>query len=129
MQLSILRNYGRGFGGDPAMIQFVDRLGNPAPIDTSTKPLRVELEDTEIALSRGAFRNIAAAGDPGEFEFDFETLGVGGITGAFVADADMTPEGEKELRVPFAIVIAAGEAEGAAIQFGGGADKTPASPA
>ena len=127
-QLSILKNYGRGYGADPCLIQFVDRLGHPAAIDTSTRPLRVEFEDQALAESRVAILNIAPTGTKGEFSFDVETLAAGGVVGAFVADVDMTPEGEKQLRVPFAAMVLEGEATGAAITFGDGADKTPASP-
>ncbi len=121
--LSILKNYGAGFGGALALIVFTDRLGNPAAIDTSSKPVRIELEDAALAETRGAFLNIQPTGNKGEFSFDFETRAPGGITGAIVADADMTPEGEKELRVPFALMILEGEASGVAMRFGDGADK------
>lgn len=121
--LSLLKNYGARFGADRCLIQFADRLGNPAPIDIASKPLRVELEDAALADTRGAFLDITPTGNKGEFEFSFETKAAGGITGAFVADADMTPEGEKELRIPIALVIAEGEATGGAISFGAGADK------
>lgn len=124
--LSILKRYGAGFGAEPCIIQFTDRLGHPAPIDTSTKPLRVEFEDSALAASRIVIANIAPTQAKGEFTFDVDTLAVGGVVGAFVADADITPEGEKELRVPFAAMILEGEATGAAITFGAGADKAAA---
>ncbi len=120
--------YGLGLGAtEPCEIQFTGRDGQPAPIDTSTKPVRVELEDSALAESRGRFLNINPTGRKGEFMFDFETLATGGMVGAFVADRDMTPEGEEELRVPFALLILEEEgATGAAMNFGAGRLKTPA---
>lgn len=121
--LLLSKNYGAGFGAELAAIQFTNRFGEPAPIDTSTKPVRVDLEDSALALTRGEFLHIAPTGAKGEFSFDFETRAAGGITGAFVADPDMTPEGETELRIPFALMIGEEPATGAGIRFGAGVDK------
>lgn len=119
--LFLTRNYGAGFGAPPATVQFT-RDGKPAPVDTS-KPVRVELDDAELAATRLAFSNLAPTGNKGEFSFDCETRGAGGFAGAFVADRDLT-EGEEPLRVPFAGVILEEEgATGAQVNFGGGAAK------
>lgn len=100
-------------------LQFTDRRGNPAAIDTSTKPLTVEGLDTSLAT----IDNIRPGGTPGSFLVDVTTVAPGAVAGEFVADVDMTPTGEKELRVPFAFVIDPSGATGAAFALSGGTPK------
>jgi len=94
-------------------------LGRPAPIDTSTKALTVELADATLA----EIVNITPGAGVGEFTFDFNTLATGIVDGAFVADSDMTPAGELELRVSFSLAITNEPATGGTVTLSGGVDK------
>lgn len=107
-------------------VQFVNSKNAPANIDMTTKPLTVVIDDPTLA----AIVNIAPQttnpdGTPakGLFSFDFNTLAVGVCTGRFVADADMTPAGEKELDVEFSIEISDEQATGGSVSLGTGVNK------
>jgi hypothetical protein len=100
--------------------QFVNRLGGPAAIDQTTKPLRFE-------LSQGAdlveFVNVLSGSGIGNYTVDVNTLGDGAVVGEIVADKDMTPEGEDELRIPFGFIIDPLGATGGSFTLSGGVDK------
>lgn len=102
-------------------IQFTNRAGQPAAIDTSTRPLAIEFDDP----AQGVITISAPTptGNKGEFSCDVATVAEGGVTGSIVADSNMTPAGETELRVPFAITVVSGPATGAAFTLSGGTPK------
>jgi hypothetical protein len=111
---SIDRNY------PGSLLYFTDKHGNPADIDTSTKPLRFEASTGGELVTIDNF----VKGDAiGQYSCDVTTIGAGAVAGDIVADPDMTPEGEKELRIPVAFVIDPSEATGAAFTLGAGIDK------
>jgi hypothetical protein len=102
-------------------IQFTNARGAAADIDTSTKPLVVEFDDPAQAII--TLDNIVRGVGKGKFSCDVKTLAEGGVTGKIRADRDMTPAGEDELVVPFAISVVDGPATGAAFVLSGGIDK------
>ena len=117
--LFLTRVYGAGFGAPVCLLQFT-RDGVPAPVDTTQKPVRVEFEDSELAASRIAIASIQPTGNKGEFSFDVDPKGAGGVVGKFVADRDLTG-GEEDLAIPFAVMILEEEgATGASVSFGAG---------
>lgn len=101
-------------------LQFTNRRGENAAIDTSSKPLAVEVTTGADLVT---IDNFQATGTDGGFTVDVTTLATGAVAGEFVADADMTPAGERELRVPFAFTIDPSEATGAAFSLSGGVAK------
>lgn len=103
------------------VLQFTDRFDKPAAIDTTTKPIRVEFADGTLADIPVAI--ILPTGNVGEYTFDFNTLAVGICDGDFVADPDMTPAGESEIRVHFSIPIMNEQATGGSVSLGAGVAK------
>ena len=107
---SVLSNY------TGCRFNFTDRLGNKASIDTTTKPLTIE-----NANGLGELKNLqpASAGAlVNEFTCDFDTLDSGIFEADIVADVDITPEAESELRVHVTIAIMPGQATAIGFSLG-----------
>ena len=110
MEIKITQN------AEDCVLKFHDRLGNAAAIDLTKGPLR--FEPIEGAASMYTFDTPRPGASTGEFLVNLTTLGVGVGQYDIIADSDLTPDTEKELRDRVTLSVLPGDASSMGFSMG-----------